>query len=129
MRIYPVFDAYNHLLQGMSETKVEKIKVSNNTLFLNASEQNLVRRKRRRKFLSVILVLCAELHRELIYISLKQGSSFATGVEVQDRRKRVNIISTGSKSVDAIMGGNVPFSETPCVFLTLARRNHVPIDF
>ncbi|KIY51260.1 meiotic recombination protein dmc1, partial [Fistulina hepatica ATCC 64428] len=35
------------------------------------------------------------------------GSSFATGVEVQDRRKRVNIISTGSKCVDAILGGGL----------------------
>ncbi|KAF5312838.1 hypothetical protein D9619_002940 [Psilocybe cf. subviscida] len=40
-------------------------------------------------------------------MSEAKGSSFATGVEVQDRRKRVNIISTGSKSVDAIMGGGV----------------------
>ena len=36
---------------------------------------------------------------------LAQGSSFATGVEVQDRRKRVLMLSTGSKSVDAILGG------------------------
>ncbi|KAI9570227.1 Rad51-domain-containing protein [Boletus coccyginus] len=35
------------------------------------------------------------------------GSSFATGVEVQDRRKRVLVISTGSKSVDAILGGGI----------------------
>ncbi|KAF4623524.1 hypothetical protein D9613_002199 [Agrocybe pediades] len=35
------------------------------------------------------------------------GSSFATGVEVQDKRKRVNIISTGSKSVDGILGGGL----------------------
>ncbi len=34
-----------------------------------------------------------------------QGSSFATGIEVQDKRKRVLVISTGSKSVDAILGG------------------------
>ncbi|TFK36933.1 hypothetical protein BDQ12DRAFT_230976 [Crucibulum laeve] len=33
------------------------------------------------------------------------GSSFATGVEVQDKRKRVITISTGSKSVDGILGG------------------------
>ncbi|KAG1754833.1 Rad51-domain-containing protein [Suillus paluster] len=32
------------------------------------------------------------------------GSSFATGIEVQDRRKRVLTISTGSKSVDTILG-------------------------
>ncbi|KAJ3882755.1 putative DMC1 protein [Lentinula edodes] len=32
------------------------------------------------------------------------GSSFSTGVEVQDKRKRVLVISTGSKSVDAILG-------------------------
>jgi len=34
-----------------------------------------------------------------------QGSSFATGVEIQEKRKRVNIISTGSKNVDGILGG------------------------
>ncbi|TFK56690.1 hypothetical protein OE88DRAFT_47853 [Heliocybe sulcata] len=33
------------------------------------------------------------------------GSSFATGLDVQDKRKRVLAISTGSKSVDAILGG------------------------
>ncbi|KAF7784057.1 hypothetical protein Agabi119p4_222 [Agaricus bisporus var. burnettii] len=32
------------------------------------------------------------------------GSSFATGVEIQERRRRVHVISTGSKSVDAILG-------------------------
>lgn len=35
------------------------------------------------------------------------GSSFATGFEVQDRRKRILIISTGSKSVDAMLGGGI----------------------
>ncbi|KAL9716514.1 hypothetical protein Ac2012v2_000962 [Leucoagaricus gongylophorus] len=35
------------------------------------------------------------------------GSSFATGIEVQERRKRVHIISTGSRSVDAILGGGL----------------------
>ncbi|KAH9968232.1 Rad51-domain-containing protein [Russula dissimulans] len=33
------------------------------------------------------------------------GSSFATGLELQERRKRVLVISTGSKAVDAILGG------------------------
>ncbi|KAJ7161362.1 Rad51-domain-containing protein [Mycena crocata] len=36
-----------------------------------------------------------------------KGSSFATGVEVQDKRKKVIMISTGSKSVDGILGGGV----------------------
>ncbi|KAH7107079.1 Rad51-domain-containing protein [Auriculariales sp. MPI-PUGE-AT-0066] len=35
------------------------------------------------------------------------GSSFSTGVEVASRRRRVISISTGSKSVDAILGGGV----------------------
>ena len=35
-----------------------------------------------------------------------QGSSFATGLEVQEKRKRVLIISTGSKNVDTILGGD-----------------------
>ncbi|KAL0578472.1 hypothetical protein V5O48_003521 [Marasmius crinis-equi] len=35
------------------------------------------------------------------------GSSFSTGVELQDKRKRVLTISTGSKAVDAILGGGV----------------------
>ena len=34
-----------------------------------------------------------------------QGSSFATGLEVSDKRKRVLAISTGSKAVDTILGG------------------------
>jgi RecA/RadA recombinase len=34
-----------------------------------------------------------------------QGSSFATGLEVSDKRKRVLILSTGSKNVDGILGG------------------------
>jgi len=38
-------------------------------------------------------------------IIIMKGSSFATGIEVQDRRKRVLVISTGSKSVDTILGG------------------------
>ncbi|KAF7300017.1 RecA family ATPase [Mycena kentingensis (nom. inval.)] len=35
------------------------------------------------------------------------GSSCATGVEVQDKRKRVFTISTGSRAVDQIMAGGV----------------------
>jgi len=35
------------------------------------------------------------------------GSSFATGLELQERRKRVLTISTGSKVVDAMLGGGL----------------------
>ncbi|KAH9937316.1 LIM15/DMC1 [Fomitopsis serialis] len=35
------------------------------------------------------------------------GSSFATGLEVQDKRRRVIMISTGSKAVDTILGGGI----------------------
>ncbi|KAF7793437.1 hypothetical protein EIP86_004549 [Pleurotus ostreatoroseus] len=35
------------------------------------------------------------------------GSSFATGLEVQEKRKKVLIISTGSKNVDTILGGGI----------------------
>ncbi|CAL1694055.1 unnamed protein product [Somion occarium] len=35
------------------------------------------------------------------------GSSFATGLEVQEKRKRVLFISTGSKNVDTILGGGL----------------------
>ncbi|KAJ3488198.1 hypothetical protein NLI96_g3031 [Meripilus lineatus] len=36
-----------------------------------------------------------------------KGSSFATGLEVQEKRKRVLMISTGSKAVDTILGGGL----------------------
>lgn len=38
-----------------------------------------------------------------------QGSSFATGLEVSEKRKRVLVISTGSKNVDGILGGQHVF--------------------
>lgn len=38
-------------------------------------------------------------------VKMTQGSSFATGLEVSDKRRRVITISTGSKAVDAILGG------------------------
>ena len=40
-----------------------------------------------------------------------QGSSFATGLEVSDKRKPVLIISTGSKNVDGILGGRSTLSQ------------------
>ncbi|THH09612.1 hypothetical protein EW145_g1897 [Phellinidium pouzarii] len=54
------------------------------------------------------------------------GSSFATGLEVQDKRKKVLIMSTGSKSVDAILGGGImsqSISEGES-FFSLRQRYH-----
>lgn len=36
---------------------------------------------------------------------MRQGSSFQTGMQVSDKRKRVLQISSGSKSVDGMLGG------------------------
>ncbi|KAF9644650.1 hypothetical protein BDM02DRAFT_886791 [Thelephora ganbajun] len=38
------------------------------------------------------------------------GSSFATGLEVSEKRRRVLVISTGSKNVDGILGGRFMLS-------------------
>ncbi|KAF8913085.1 hypothetical protein CPB84DRAFT_512463 [Gymnopilus junonius] len=73
-------------IKGMSEAKVEKIK--------EAAHKILVR---------TIISPSARGYDGRLY----QGSSFATGVEVQDKRKRVNVISTGSKNVDGILGGGL----------------------
>ena len=56
-----------------------------------------------------------------------QGSSFTTGLEVSDKRRKVNIISTGSKSVDSILGGEgtLPFSDYSCSWDY--RRYSIPV--
>ncbi|KAI0962077.1 hypothetical protein AcV7_000998 [Taiwanofungus camphoratus] len=73
-------------IKGMSEAKVEKIK--------EAAHK----------------ILVGPLSADRIYTAILakiQGSSFATGLEVQEKRKKVLIISTGSKSVDIILGGGI----------------------
>ncbi|KAF8491896.1 Rad51-domain-containing protein [Russula emetica] len=42
--------------------------------------------------------------KEAAHKIINKGSSFATGLELQEKRKRVLAISTGSKAVDAILG-------------------------
>jgi len=37
----------------------------------------------------------------------QQPTAFATGLELADRRQNVVMISTGSKSVDAMLGGGI----------------------
>ncbi|ETW87057.1 hypothetical protein HETIRDRAFT_413401 [Heterobasidion irregulare TC 32-1] len=70
--------------QGMSEAKVEKIKPHIRCSFVELA--------------------VAGKPRTYVY---RQGSSFATGLEMQDKRKRVLALSTGSKSVDAMLGGGI----------------------
>jgi len=69
-------------------------------IVLNSQPEMLRRRRPRRSRLSSIIINALK-----VLIILTKGSSFATGIEVQDRRKRVLVISTGSKSVDTILGG------------------------
>ncbi|KAF8922068.1 putative DMC1 protein [Mucidula mucida] len=73
-------------IKGMSEAKVEKIKARSGSQDPGARYHSV-------SHMNVLMVY--------------QGSSFATGIEVQDKRKRVLVISTGSKSVDAILGGGI----------------------
>ena len=87
----------------MSEAKVEKIKVTPMyaSMWMTKNAQ-----------INVHLGSGAENHGSDLFecmltfpLIARQGSSFSTGIEVQDRRRRVLVISTGSKSVDAILGG------------------------
>ncbi|KAI0778332.1 hypothetical protein BD413DRAFT_508441 [Trametes elegans] len=57
------------------------------------------------------------------------GSSFATGLEVQEKRKRVLTISSGSKAVDTALGGTFPSRMFSNVLEHYHghRRDHVPI--
>lgn len=91
----------------MSEAKVEKIKVRGPCMRIHArsrlTETCSSTRKRRIRFSSVCFTSCDT--RSSTELGARQGSSFATGVEVQEKRKKVNMISTGSKAVDAILGG------------------------
>lgn len=67
-------------------------------------------------FAKIAHISCRTLLQRSLHVSLSglgyqliililQGSSFATGLDVQERRQTVQYISTGSKSVDAILGG------------------------
>jgi hypothetical protein len=56
-----------------------------------------------------------------------QGSSFSTGLEVSDKRRRVNIISTGSKSVDLILGGEDILSSSGYPYSWSGRRYSIPV--
>ena len=109
----------------MSEAKVEKIKVTIYALRgirpYCSSHSGSRTENCGNRFVSNVI-------QGLIHV---QGSSFATGVEVQDRRKRVLVISTGSKSVDAILGGKQHVSppSPPKKLRTLStRRNHVSVN-
>lgn len=51
-----------------------------------------------------LLVSCYLL---IVMIADTQPTAFATGLELADRRQNVIMISTGSKSVDAMLGGGI----------------------
>ena len=55
----------------------------------------------------------------VVILIFVQGSSFATGLEVQDKRRRVLLISTGSKSVDAMLGGDYFYFRIPPIIVGL----------
>ena len=55
----------------------------------------------------------------VVILIFVQGSSFATGLEVQDKRRRVLLISTGSKSVDAMLGGDYFYFRNPPTIVSL----------
>lgn len=110
----------------MSEAKVEKIKVLDFGLI---SQGQRDRQSRIQEAAQKILVcLVSLLQPSVSFLNVCQGSSFATGVEVQDKRKRVMSISTGSKLVDTILGGAYISLFTWSIFtLAFLRWYHVTV--
>ena len=79
------------IIQGLSEAKVDKIKVP---------------------YLLHVNLPAELLTKEAVHKLL--GSPFQTGVQVSESRRRVFSLSTGSKSVDAMLGGMLNHVES-CV--------------
>jgi len=75
------------------------------------------------------ILVCTSILNENGVMTSPQGSSFSTGLEVSDKRRKVNIISTGSKSVDSILGGEDILSSSvyPCSWG--GRRYSIPVHF
>lgn len=73
-----------------------------------------------------ILVYSSVLNEDSVVTS-PQGSSFSTGLEVSDKRRKVNMISTGSKSVDLILGGEEILSSSGDSRSWGGRRYSIPV--
>ncbi|KAL5533929.1 DMC1 [Sanghuangporus baumii] len=98
----PFFDSVDELQQqGINVQDILKLKAASlNTV----SGVNMTPR---RQLLKIKGLSEAKVEKIKEAVHKIMGSSFATGLEIQDKRKRVLVISTGSKSVDSILGGGI----------------------
>ncbi|KAJ7897074.1 Rad51-domain-containing protein [Mycena olivaceomarginata] len=98
----PYFDTVDELQQhGINVQDILKLKArfSRRSAAINTvSGVNMTTRRQMLKIKATKVEKIKEAAHKIL------GSSFATGVEIQDKRKRVIMISTGSKSVDGILG-------------------------
>ncbi|GJJ07219.1 hypothetical protein Clacol_001419 [Clathrus columnatus] len=97
----PFFDLVDELQQhGINVQDITKLK----DVFQATAAEN------QETLLHTTYVLCEGLSEAKVdkikdAVQKTLGSSFATGLEVQDKRHTVRYISTGSKAVDVILGG------------------------
>ncbi|KAI9444286.1 Rad51-domain-containing protein [Lactarius indigo] len=93
----PFFDSVDELQQhGINVQDILKLK---SAAINTVSGVNMTTRKQMLKIkVSTYLTVQKEAAHKIT------GSSFATGLELQEKRKRVLAISTGSKSVDVMLG-------------------------
>ncbi|KAF8526500.1 hypothetical protein JB92DRAFT_3081598 [Gautieria morchelliformis] len=96
----PFFDLVDELQQhGINVQDITKLKSAGlNTI-------TGVRMNSKRQLLKIKGLSEAKVEKIKDAVAKCLGSSFATGLEVQEKRQTVQFISTGSKSVDAILGG------------------------
>ncbi|KAF8271875.1 Rad51-domain-containing protein, partial [Lactarius quietus] len=102
----PYFDSVDELQQhGINVQDILKLKAA---AINTVSGVNMTTRKQMLKIKGMSEAKVEKIKEAAHKIS---GSSFATGLELQERRKRVLVISTGSKSVDAMLG---EFASSQC---------------
>ncbi|KAH9000778.1 Rad51-domain-containing protein [Lactarius hatsudake] len=95
----PFFDSVDELQQhGINVQDILKLKAA---AINTVSGVNMTTRKQMLKIKGMSEAKVEKIKEAAHKIT---GSSFATGLELQEKRKRVLAISTGSKSVDAMLG-------------------------
>ncbi|KAH8998090.1 Rad51-domain-containing protein, partial [Lactarius akahatsu] len=98
----PFFDSVDELQQhGINVQDILKLKAA---AINTVSGVNMTTRKQMLKIKGMSEAKVEKIKEAAHKIT---GSSFATGLELQEKRKRVLAISTGSKSVDAMLGGKL----------------------